>query len=53
MSAKNKQDVDEIEARYLKGLKIHYVETMKSVLDLALTKEKVAAPITLSAKKKD
>ena len=53
MSAKNKQDVDEIEARYLKGLKIHYVETMKSVLDLALTKEKVADPITLSAKKKD
>ncbi len=52
MSSKNKQDVEEIEARYLKGLKIHYVETMKSVLDLALTKEKVAEPIVIEPKKK-
>lgn len=52
MSSKNKQDVEEIEARYLKGLKIHYVEHMKSVLDLALTKEKVAEPISIEPKKK-
>jgi ATP-dependent Lon protease len=52
MSGKNKQDVEEIEARYLKGLKIHYVEHMKSVLDLALTKEKVAEPIIIEPKKK-
>jgi len=52
MSSKNKQDVEEIEARYLKGLKIHYVEHMKSVLDLALTKEKVAEPIIIEPKKK-
>jgi ATP-dependent Lon protease len=52
MSSKNKQDVEEIEARYLKGLKIHYVENMKSVLDLALTKEKVADPIVIEPKKK-
>lgn len=52
MSSKNKQDVEEIEARYLKGLKIHYVETMKSVLDIALTKEKVAEPIVIEPKKK-
>jgi ATP-dependent Lon protease len=52
MSSKNKQDVEEIEARYLKGLKIHYVENMKSVLDLALTKEKVAEPIVIEPKKK-
>lgn len=52
MSSKNKQDVDEIEARYLKGLKIHYVETMKSVLDIALTKEKVSEPIVIEPKKK-
>ena len=52
MSGKNKQDVEEIEARYLKGLKIHYVEHMKSVLDLALTKEKVAEPIVIEPKKK-
>lgn len=53
MCRKNKQDVDEIEARYLKGLKIHFVETMKSVLDLALTKEKVREAITITAKKRD
>jgi ATP-dependent Lon protease len=52
MSSKNKQDVDEIEARYLKGLKIHYVETMKSVLDIALMKEKVSEPIVIEPKKK-
>jgi ATP-dependent Lon protease len=52
MSSKNTQDVEEIEARYLKGLKIHYVEHMKSVLDLALTKEKVAEPIVIEPKKK-
>ena len=52
MSSKNTQDVEEIEARYLKGLKIHYVEHMKSVLDLALTKEKVAEPISIEPKKK-
>ena len=52
MSSKNKQDVEEIEARYLKGLKIHYVEHMKSVLDLALIKEKVAEPIIIEPKKK-
>ncbi|MFM7566660.1 MAG: endopeptidase La [Flavobacteriales bacterium] len=53
MCQKNKQDVDEIESRYLKGLKIHFVETMKSVLDLALTKEKVRDAITITAKKRD
>ena len=52
MCSKNKQDVEEIEARYLKGLKIHYVEHMKSVLDIALTKEKVAEPIIIEPKKK-
>ncbi len=52
MCSKNKQDVEEIEARYLKGLKIHYVEHMKSVLDLALMKEKVAEPIIIEPKKK-
>ena len=53
MSSKNKQDVEEIEARYLKGLKVHYVETMKSVLDIALTKEKVSEPIVIEPKKKN
>lgn len=52
MSTLNKQDVEEIEARYLIGLKINYVDNMKEVLDLALTKERVKDPITIEAKKK-
>jgi ATP-dependent Lon protease len=42
---KNKHDVEEIQADYLKGLTFHYVSKMKEVLDLALSKEKVANPI--------
>ena len=38
---KNKQDVDEINQDYLKGLTIHYVSKMNEVLNLALLKEKV------------
>ena len=36
----NKKDVEEIEARYIKGLKIHYVEMVKDVLEIALLDEK-------------
>jgi ATP-dependent Lon protease len=38
---KNKKDIEEINPTYLKGLTFHYVKTMKEVIDLALTKEKV------------
>lgn len=51
MSQQNKQDVEEIEARYLKGLEIHYVETMHKVLDLALLTEKVKHPKHFEVKK--
>jgi ATP-dependent Lon protease len=44
---KNRKDIEEIKDSYLKGLKFHYVKTMKEVLDIALTKEKVAEPIEL------
>lgn len=37
---KNRQDIEEIEAEYLKGLTFHFVTQMKEVLDIALTKEK-------------
>ncbi len=37
LSAKNEKNVREIEARYLKGLKIVYVKTMQEVLKLALS----------------
>ncbi|NLP56612.1 endopeptidase La [Lutibacter sp. B1] len=37
----NKKDIAEIKESYLKGLKFHYVNDMKEVIDLALTKQKV------------
>jgi ATP-dependent Lon protease len=38
---KNRKDVNEIKAEYLKGLTFHYVTKMDEVLKLALTKTKV------------
>jgi ATP-dependent Lon protease len=35
----NEKDVEEINKRYIKGLKFHYVNEMKEVLDLALMKK--------------
>jgi len=47
LSEDNKKDIHEINARYLKGLKFHYVEKMKEVIDIALLNEKVSNPISL------
>lgn len=47
LSEKNRSDVEEIKEEYLKGLTFHYVETMKEALDIALTDELVADPITI------
>ncbi len=38
---KNRKDIDEIKADYLKGLTFHYVNKMDEVLEIALTKTKV------------
>mgnify|MGYP000975893361 CR=1 FL=1 len=43
----NKRDIEEIKADYLKGLKFHYVNSMKDVLEIALTKQKVSEPISI------
>lgn len=37
----NEKDINEIKADYLTGLKFHYVDTMKEVIQLALLKQKV------------
>jgi ATP-dependent Lon protease len=37
----NKADVDEINQKYIKGLRFHYVTEMSEVIKLALTKLKV------------
>ncbi|WP_457617283.1 endopeptidase La [Lutibacter sp.] len=41
LSSENRKDVEEIKKTYLKGLKFHYVDDMKEVIDIALTKQKV------------
>lgn len=43
----NKKSIDEIKPLYLKGLKFHYVEDIREVLDIALLKEKVKHPLNL------
>jgi ATP-dependent Lon protease len=35
---RNRKDIEEISADYVKGLKFHFVKTMKEVLDIALMK---------------
>lgn len=51
MSTENKKNIDEIQEIYLKGLTFHYVNDIKEVFAIALTKEKVVDAIDLSTKK--
>jgi ATP-dependent Lon protease len=48
LPAKNKRDVDEIKAEYVKDLKVHYVEHVDNVLKIALLSKKVKKPIDLT-----
>jgi len=41
---KNRKDIAEIKADYLKGLTFHYVTKMEEVLEIALTSQKVKDP---------
>lgn len=51
LPADNQKDIEEIDAKYIKGLKFHYVKEMIDVINLALTKEKVKDAIVLDIKK--
>lgn len=42
LSIDNKKNVDEIDSKYLKGLKFHYVYNMKEVIDISLNRSKAA-----------
>lgn len=44
LSPKNRKDVEEIPAEYLKGVRIHYAERVDDVLAVALLPELVARP---------
>ena len=46
MSEENRKDIEEINARYVKGLKFHFVKTVKEVFAVALLKEKVDGAMT-------
>lgn len=48
----NKKNIDEIKPLYLKGLTFHYVDDIRQVLDIALTKEKVKHPLDLTVEEK-
>ena len=41
LCSENKKDIEDIKPKYLKGLKFHYVDEMKEVIDIALLKQKV------------
>lgn len=43
----NRKDIDEIKDIYLKGLKFHFVKTIKEVIDIALTDEVVSDAVPL------
>lgn len=55
MCKRNAKDLEEIDQKYLKGLKIHFVEYVPEVLEIALTKQKATNPIEfiLPEEKKD
>jgi ATP-dependent Lon protease len=48
LCAKNKKDIEEINPIYIQDLKIHYVDHVNDVLNIALLKEKVKNPFNLS-----
>lgn len=41
----NKKDIDDIPAKYLKGVEFHYVENVQDVWNFALTDEIVDNPV--------
>lgn len=45
MCYRNEKDLEEIDQKYLKGLKIHFVKYVPEVLEIALTDQKAPDPI--------
>jgi len=48
LSDDNRKDVEEINSKYVRGLKFHYVNTIMDVLGIALLRQKVAHPRNIS-----
>ena len=55
MCQRNERDLEEIDQKYIRGLKIHFVNYVPEVLEIALTHQKVTNPIefVLPEKPKD
>lgn len=47
----NKRDIEEINPNYIEGLTFHYVDSMKEVIDIAITNQKVKNPVLFEVKK--
>jgi ATP-dependent Lon protease len=48
LSSKNEKDINEINERYIEGLKFHYVDEMIDVVNLALTDQRVKQPLRVA-----
>ncbi|MDE5555983.1 MAG: endopeptidase La, partial [Muribaculaceae bacterium] len=47
LSSENRKNIEDIAPRYLEGLTFHYVDTVREVIDLAITPDLAADPLTL------
>ena len=47
IAEENRKEINQIKSEYLEGLRLHYVRTIKEVLDIALLKQKVDDPLKL------
>jgi ATP-dependent Lon protease len=47
LAEENRNDIEQIKAKYLKGLTFRYVRTIQDVLDLALMKQKIEDPLKI------
>lgn len=47
LAEENRNDIEQIKAKYLKGLTFRYVRTIQDVLDLALMKQKIKDPLNI------
>ncbi|MEA3494932.1 MAG: endopeptidase La [Bacteroidota bacterium] len=56
LCASNRKNIEDINKKYLEGIKFHYVKMAKEVIDIALEKNKIKNPININnpefAKKK-
>ena len=48
ISEANRRDIEDIPAAYVEGIRFHYVENVRQVLDIAITDEDVVNPVLLN-----